>query len=91
MNNKEAMPRTCHDALPGEHKVEFGNLASDGTYAHVKSPPQSAMLKCPHFIMVAEHYRDDATCRCDDETHTEMSEWGYFWDGQKWDAPEDDK
>lgn len=35
--------------------------------------------KCPAFIMVPEHYREDGSCRCNDPDHTEMSEWGYIW------------
>ena len=38
----------------------------------VRNIPQSTMKNCPHFIMVAEHYRTDNTCRCNDATHTEM-------------------
>jgi hypothetical protein len=41
---------------------------------------QSDMRKCPHFMLVAVHYRSDGTCRCDDLTHTEMAKWGYRWD-----------
>jgi hypothetical protein len=63
--------------------VEFGRLTPDG-YEHVKTINQSDMLKCPHVIMVAEHYRDDGTCRCNDPTHIEMAEWGYKWNGHLW-------
>ena len=50
----------------------------------IRNINQQSMMKCPHFIMVAEHYRMDEVCRCDDSTHTEMLEWGYTWDGGKW-------
>lgn len=66
--------------------TEFGKLHPDGSYEHVRSLPQSAMMQCLHFIMAAEHYRDDNTCRCNDPDHTEMREWGYEWDGSKWRA-----
>lgn len=46
---------------------------------------------CPLFILVPEHYRDDGTCRCDDEHHTNMHHWGYVWDGQRWRRPEEAK
>jgi hypothetical protein len=36
--------------------------------------------------MVPEHYRDDNSCRCDDESHTEMAEWGYKWNGEQWEG-----
>ena len=34
---------------------------------------------CPFTILVAEHYREDGTCRCDDLTHRTFmcNEWGY--------------
>ena len=41
---------------------------------------QSDMLKCPHCIMMAEHYRDDGSCLCNDPEATVMAEWGYRWD-----------
>jgi hypothetical protein len=40
--------------------------------------------KCPHFIMVPEHFRPNATCRCDDKSHVEMREWGYRWRNGAW-------
>lgn len=51
---------------------------------NVRTLRQSVMRKCPHFIMVPGHYRADDTCRCNDKDHTEMSEWGYTWDGHNW-------
>ena len=53
----------------------FGTLHPDGTLTNVRNLPQSAMLACPHFIMVAEHYRANNSCRCNDPKHTEMGEW----------------
>ena len=50
--------------------------------------PQSAIQACPHYIMVAEHYRADNSCRCDDPWHYhEMQAWGYTWDGSAWITP----
>lgn len=64
--------------------TEFGELHLDehghAQYRHIRTIPQSAMLACPHFIMVPEHYREDNSCRCDDEWHEVMREWGYTWD-----------
>lgn len=62
----------------------FSELQPDGTVTNVRVIKQSDMLACPHVIMVPEHYRDDGTCRCDDQGHTEMVTWGYTWDGQGW-------
>ena len=68
--------------------VDFleGKLREDGTLLvkHTKSIEESSMRKCPHVIMVHEHYRNDESCRCDDPDHKEMSEWGYVWDGKLW-------
>ena len=64
--------------------TEFGELSPDGTYRHVRTLKQSSMLKCPHAIMMPEHYRDDESCRCDDADHQEMAEWGDTWDGSQW-------
>lgn len=44
----------------------------------------SDIAKCGKFILSPTHYRDDGSCRCNDEYHHEMKEWGYVWDGQKW-------
>ncbi len=52
----------------------------------VRYIPQSAMLQCPHCIMVADHYREDHTCRCNDKYHFVMKEWGYKWRNGKWEA-----
>ena len=59
--------------------TEFGVLESDGSYRHLRSIPQEKLFECPHLILVAEHYREDNSCRCDDPTHTIMAEWEYTW------------
>jgi hypothetical protein len=59
---------------------EFGWLEPSGEYHRLGNLDQEAIRKCPHFIIVWEHYRPDGTCRCDDKTHTEMKEWEYTWD-----------
>ena len=64
--------------------TEFGTLSQEGGYVRKGSLKQSSMLKCPHFIMVFEHYREDESCKCDDPTATEMADWGYTWDGKRW-------
>ncbi len=62
----------------------FGKLGPDGRLTSIRIIKQSDMLKCPHCIMVPEHYRDDGTCKCDDPTATVMADWGYTWDGRRW-------
>ena len=68
------------------------NVDKDGKLGEtvVREIPQSAMLACPHYIMVPEHYRADGSCRCDDKDHQEMKEWGYVWNGSSWISPHDD-
>lgn len=51
---------------------------------------QRDLLKCPHVILMADHYRADGSCRCDDESHSEMAEWGYVWQDGQWQSKEDD-
>ena len=69
--------------------IEF--LKSDGLDASgqlrivkVRSLSQAAIGKCPHFIFMPHHYRDDESCRCDDKEHKEMKEWGYKWKDKRW-------
>tara|TARA_R110000824_G_scaffold22615_3_gene82580 strand:+ start:43 stop:273 length:231 start_codon:yes stop_codon:yes gene_type:complete len=70
-----------------------GTIGKDGSLSIVKvrTLKQSSMRKCPHFIMVPGHYRKDESCRCDDENHTEMAEWGYVWDGNIWTSEQEDE
>ena len=62
----------------------FDVLQPDGSLTNMRMLPQSAMMKCPHFIMVPEHYRADNSCRCNDPKHKEMKEWGYRWNKKMW-------
>ena len=70
--------------------IKFRTLNEDGTTTHVRHFNQSAFLKCPHVIMMPDHYREDETCRCNDPDHTEMVDWGYRWLDGVWadDEPE---
>lgn len=47
--------------------------------ASVHTLKQASVARCPHFILLPEHYRADESCYCDDPTHVEMKEWGYRW------------
>lgn len=60
--------------------VRFSTLHPDGRETNVRTLRQSDMQKCPHFIMVPEHYRPDGTCKCNDPNEAIMAEWGYTWD-----------
>lgn len=59
--------------------VEFGELQPNGDVTNVRTIKQSDILACPHVILMPDHYRDDGSCRCDDEQHVVMAEWGYTW------------
>jgi hypothetical protein len=50
----------------------------------VREIAQSDLLACPHTILMAEHYRPDGSCRCNDPEHTIMREWGYRWKDGAW-------
>jgi hypothetical protein len=43
-----------------------------------------AIRKCPHLIIVPNHYRANGTCRCNDPEHEQMAGWGYRWNGKEW-------
>lgn len=44
---------------------------------------QADLLACPHCILVASHYRENGTCKCDDAGESIMAEWGYHWNEEK--------
>jgi hypothetical protein len=63
--------------------TQFGTLNPDGTLTNVRVIKQGDLLKCPHVILVADHYREDGRCRCDDPAHRVMKTWGYKWSSKK--------
>jgi hypothetical protein len=62
----------------------FGKLGPDGRLTETREITQADVLKCPHVILVADHYRADGTCKCNDPTAKEMAEWGYKWRSGQW-------
>lgn len=62
-----------------EGAVTFRVLHPSGELTNVRRIKHSALRACPFSILVAEHYREDGTCKCDDEEHraTVMKKWGY--------------
>jgi hypothetical protein len=64
--------------------TRFSTLNPDGSEINVREIRQSDIVKCPHVIFVADHYRADGSCRCNDPTHKEMRKWGYRWRGGQW-------
>jgi len=67
-----------------EHKIQFGTLHPDGSVTNVRQIKQLDIGKCPHFIMVPEHYNDDGSCKCKDSEAVVMKEWGYKWSDGEW-------
>lgn len=45
------------------HEILFGTLHPDGTVTGERRILQSDIAACPHFIIAAEHYREDGSCR----------------------------
>jgi hypothetical protein len=75
------------DPVPAEHRIEFGKgELRDGELVVVETRliRQSDVQRCPHFILLGEHYREDGTCRCNDPEATEMVGWGYTWKDGQW-------
>lgn len=48
-------------------------------FATIRVMKQSDMLRCPFVIIHPAHYREDGSCKCDNEEHRAMMirEWGY--------------
>ena len=59
--------------------IEFLKMDSKGAVTPVRTLKQSSLLQCPWHIMVAAHYREDETCKCDDLTERKrmVKEWDY--------------
>lgn len=64
--------------------TEFQTLDSNGRVVESRTIDQSDLMACPHVILVASHYREDGTCRCDDPNAPEMASWGYTWRDGRW-------
>lgn len=61
------------------NKVRFSKLSPDGIESDIREVKRTDILACPFVIMVAEHYREDGSCKCDDpiEQKKMIKEWGY--------------
>lgn len=68
-----------------DREIRFSDMNDVGEESNVRSLKQSDILKCPFVIMVAEHYRTDGSCKCDDPEHRAMmiAEWEYTEDDFK--------
>ena len=69
----------------GMSGVHFGTLQRDGSVTNARTIRQSDIARCPHVILVASHYREDGSCRCDDPD-APMREAGYRWnlEARRW-------
>jgi hypothetical protein len=61
-----------------DHDIVFAELTPEGVTKEHRIK-HSAVMACPHLILVPEHYNEDQSCRCRDSSHHEMAEWGYTW------------
>lgn len=57
----------------------FGTLNPNGNLTKIRVINQSDLLNCPFYILMPDHYREDASCKCDDgaERLKMIREWGY--------------
>jgi hypothetical protein len=46
--------------------ISFGTLNRDGTVTNTRLIKQAQIIKCPRFILVADHYKANGTCLCFD-------------------------
>ena len=78
-------PRYYGDACQcDDTSCTFGTLQPNGQIVNVREIRHSDLARCPHTILMPEHYRNDGTCKCGDKSHSIMAEWGYEWDGKRW-------
>lgn len=65
--------------------TQFSELSmGDLKETKIRTIRRSDIQKCPNTIMVASHYRDDSSCKCNDVSETVMKEWGYRWSNGQW-------
>ena len=56
--------------------ISFGTLHPDGTLTNQRTVKRMDIARCPQFILMAEHYREDGSCRCDEGHYDEETgEW----------------
>lgn len=62
-----------------EPVTQFGTLSPDGELTNVRSIKQADLRKCRFTILMADHYREDGSCKCDDSEHRKrmIKEWEY--------------
>lgn len=69
--------------MTADREIRFSTLHPDGSETDVRTIQQATIMACPHVIIVANHYREDGSCLCDDPDNADMAEWGYTWDADE--------
>jgi hypothetical protein len=69
-------------------KLDF-DLKGELVETAIREISKASIQKCPYYILVADHYRQNGTCRCNDPNHKEMEEWGYHWKDGEWKSGDD--
>ena len=59
--------------------IVFTTLGANGGILGERTISRADIGRCPHLIMVADHYRPDGSCKCTNAAERTMmiSEWGY--------------
>lgn len=68
--------------------TRFSKMDPRGVETQVREISSTDIRRCPHLIFHVDHYREDGSCRCNDESATVMAEWGYVWRDGQWRSPE---
>jgi hypothetical protein len=67
-----------------DHNIVFMTISPSGQSTITRLIAYSVIEKCPHSILIPDHYREDNTCKCDDPNEAVMKEWGYEWKDGLW-------
>ncbi len=62
-----------------EYRPDFRRVRAELARGNVGRIKHSDIRACPHTILVAAHYREDGSCKCDnlEERQKMIREWGY--------------
>jgi len=60
-------------------KITFGTINQNGVVTNSRQIAQADIRKCKFSILVAEHSREDGSCKCNDKEHRAkmINEWEY--------------
>lgn len=62
--------------------MEYTEAIIEDGKVRILSSKQIDPSRCPHFILVGDHYREDGSCKCDDAQHRQymIDNWDYSQD-----------